>query len=136
MYEGFITKMLANLELLSLKERGSMNRLIFFYEVVEGLVPPIPPEDFLKPIRQKRHVRAKKNGYSAFIQIKWKCMRIGSSDVDLFTYKLKENDKGMELTQAEKDIGVVIHSKLSFENHINEKMNKANSVTGVIRRTF
>ena len=47
------------------------------------------------------------------------CMRIGSSDVDLFTYKLKEND--MELTQAEKDIGVVIDSKLSFENHINEK---------------
>ena len=37
-----------------------MNRLIFFYKVVEGLVPPIPSEDFLKPIRQKRHIRAKK----------------------------------------------------------------------------
>ena len=67
---------------------------------------------------------------------KCKCMRIGNSGVDLFTYKLKENDKGMALAQAEKDIGVVTDSKLSFENHINEKVNKANSVMGVIRRTF
>ena len=50
--EGCITKMLADLEFY-LKERRSMNRLIFFYKVVEGLVPPIPPEDFLKLIRQK-----------------------------------------------------------------------------------
>ena len=57
--KGCITKMLADLELLSLKERRSMNRLIF-YKVVEGLVPPIPPEDFLKPIPQKRYIRAKK----------------------------------------------------------------------------
>ena len=33
---------------------------------------------------------------------KCKCMRIGNSDVDLFTYKLKKNDKGMEFTQPEK----------------------------------
>ena len=31
---------------------------------------------------------------------------------------------------------MVIDSKLSFENHINEKVNKANSIMGVIRRTF
>ena len=37
--------MLVDLELLSLKERRSMNGLSFFYKVVEGLVPPIPPED-------------------------------------------------------------------------------------------
>ena len=58
--KGCITKMLADLELLSLKERRSTNRLIFFYKVIEGLVPPSPPEDVLKPIRQKRHIRAKK----------------------------------------------------------------------------
>ena len=62
-------------------------------------------------------------------------MRIGNTDIDLFTYKLKDSDKGMELTKSEKDIGVVIDSKLSFENHINEKVNKANSIMGVIRRT-
>ena len=63
-------------------------------------------------------------------------MRTGNSGVDLFTYQLKESDKGMELTQAVKDIGLVTDSKLSFENHINEKVIKANSVMGVVRRTF
>ena len=46
--EGCITTVLADLELLSLKERRSMNRLISFYKVVEGLVPPIPSEDFFE----------------------------------------------------------------------------------------
>ena len=60
-------------------------------------------------------------------------MRIGNTDIDLFTYKLKECGKCIEFTQAEKDTGVVIDSKLSFESHINQKVNKANSVMGVIR---
>ena len=42
----------------------------------------------------------------------------------------------MEFSKSEKDIGVIIDSKLTFENHINEKVNKANSIMGVIRRTF
>ena len=29
------------------------------YKVVEGLVPAIPPNEFLKPTRQKRQVKAK-----------------------------------------------------------------------------
>ena len=33
-----------------------------------------------------------------------KCMRIGKSYIDLFAYKVKENDKCMEFTSAEKDI--------------------------------
>ncbi len=36
----------------------------------------------------------------------------------------------------EKDIGVTIDSKLSFETHIHEKINKANKMMGLIRRTF
>ena len=36
----------------------------------------------------------------------------------------------------EKDIGVTLDSKLNFEKHINEKINKANSILGTIRRTF
>ena len=67
---------------------------------------------------------------------KCKCMRICNTDIDLFTYKRKDCGKGIEFTQAEKFIGVVIDSKLLFESHINEKVNKANSVMGVIRRTF
>ena len=44
--------------------------------------------------------------------------------------------KPMEETIAEKDVGVPIDNKLSFDKHIIEKVNKANSIIGVIRRTF
>ena len=60
----------------------------------------------------------------------------GNSDIDLYAYKLKDDGKAMECSKSEKDIGVVIDNKLTFENHINEKVNKANSIMGVIRRTF
>ena len=42
----------------------------------------------------------------------------------------------MMKTREEKDIGVVIDDKLSFEKHISEKVNTANSIMGVIRRAF
>ena len=61
-------------------------------------------------------------------------MRIGNTDIDLFTNKLKDSGKGMY--KGGKDIGVVIDHKLSLKSHINEKVNKANSVMGIIRRTF
>ena len=53
-----------------------------------------------------------------------------------YEYSLKEGLNPMEETKAEKDIGVIIDNKLSFEDHINEKVNKANSILGVIRRSF
>ena len=67
---------------------------------------------------------------------KCKCMRIGNSYIDLYAYRLKDNGKAMEFSKSEKDISVIIDSKLTFENHINETVNKANSIMGVIRRTF
>ncbi len=41
-----------------------------------------------------------------------------------------------EMTEEEKDIGVTIDSKLEFNRHINEKVNKANRIMAVIRRAF
>lgn len=38
--------------------------------------------------------------------------------------------------KEEKDIGVLIDAELTFENHISEKVNKANSIFAVLRRTF
>ena len=38
--------------------------------------------------------------------------------------------------KEEKDIGVIIDDKLIFSNHIIAKINKANSVIGVIRITY
>jgi len=42
----------------------------------------------------------------------------------------------LEHTDHEKDLGVMIDSKLSFEQHIQGKVNTANSVMGLIRRSY
>ena len=42
----------------------------------------------------------------------------------------------MDITTSEKDVGVIIDNKLSFDLHIAENVNKANSVAGAIRRSF
>ena len=42
----------------------------------------------------------------------------------------------MEYVESENDIGVVIDNKLTFNQHISEKINKANSIMGVLRRTM
>ena len=49
--------MLQSLELSSLENRRSSNRLIFINKVFEVLVPAIPPNEFRKPSRQKRQVK-------------------------------------------------------------------------------
>ena len=40
--------MLVKLDLQDLKERRTNQKLIFLYKVVEGLVPAIEPDDYLK----------------------------------------------------------------------------------------
>ncbi len=39
-------------------------------------------------------------------------------------------------TDSEKDIGFIIHKNLSFEEHMSTKLNIANIILGLIRRTF
>lgn len=51
-----------------------------------------------------------------------------------YSYQLKGKD--LETIEIEKDIGVIIDKKLSFEDHINEKIKKAHSMSALIRRTF
>ena len=56
---GCITRMLEQLELPTLQERRKMARLTFFYNVAEGLVPAMPIDTYLVPIRGKRQIRPK-----------------------------------------------------------------------------
>ena len=42
----------------------------------------------------------------------------------------------MERTDKEKDVGIVVDDRQTFENHLTEKINKANSILGVMNRTF
>jgi hypothetical protein len=51
-------------------------------------------------------------------------------------YKLKEDGNTLQYTESEKDIGVTMDEKHSFDKHISEKVNKANSIIGIIRRTM
>ena len=67
---------------------------------------------------------------------KCKVMRIGSSSIDVKDYTLKENGNNLQYSTFEKDIGVIIDDKLAFDKHISEKVNKANSIMGLIRRTM
>ena len=66
-----------------------------------------------------------------------KLLTIGSRKVNT-SYHLTSNDKVYELecVNEMKDLGVTIDSNLSFESHIQIKVNKANQTMGMIRRAF
>ena len=57
---GCVTQMLHQHDLPTLQKRRKDLRLALLFKVVEGLVPAVPPEEYLTPARDKRRVRAKK----------------------------------------------------------------------------
>ena len=56
---GSMTQMLKELDLPMLKQRRKEDRLCLMYKIERGLVPAIPKDTYLKPIREKRKVKAK-----------------------------------------------------------------------------
>ena len=69
---------------------------------------------------------------------KCKVMTVGKAQNYSYRYHMKEEEKEVNLhhVEFEKDIGLVVDRKLNFEKHISEKVNKANSIVGLIRRTY
>ena len=63
-------------------------------------------------------------------------MRIGSRNSDQPPQQYYVNGKLLNVSHEEKDLGVIIDSKLTFDSHISAKVNKANSMMGLIRRTM
>ena len=65
-------------------------------------------------------------------------LRIGEREMDLRdlfdSYHL--GDITLKSVHQERDLGVIIDQDLSFEPHLISKINKANSVIGLIRRSF
>jgi hypothetical protein len=53
-----------------------------------------------------------------FHPVKCKAMRIGKSRIDKMDYTLQDGLPPMEYVESEKDIGVVIDDKLTFNQHI------------------
>lgn len=64
---------------------------------------------------------------------KSKYMRIGKTKVEDEGYYLTNH---IERSTSEKDIGVTVDNRLSFSAHLSEKINKANKIVGLIRRSF
>ncbi|KAK4324262.1 hypothetical protein Pmani_005102 [Petrolisthes manimaculis] len=64
---------------------------------------------------------------------KCKSMRIGKTEIPSGDYVMEQR---LTLTNSEKDLGVTIDKDLSFEKHISEKVNSANRIVGLIRRTI
>ena len=53
-----------------------------------------------------------------------------------YTHRYTVYDKEIEHVAVEKDLGITMDSELTFSDHITEKVNKANSLVGIIRRCF
>ena len=63
-------------------------------------------------------------------------MRVGLKDMSERVHTLGDNHTLLKISDREKDTGVIIDHKLNVEHHIAAIINKANSILGVIHRTF
>ena len=63
---------------------------------------------------------------------------IGQHNEEEFTYSMIEDGKKFDMTKVSemKDIGVTVDSELKFDKHINTKIETANKILGIIRRSF
>ena len=53
-----------------------------------------------------------------------------------YTHRYRVYGRDLEHLFEEKDLGVVMDSNLNFKDQIVSKVNKANSIMGLIRRSF
>ena len=53
-----------------------------------------------------------------------------------YTLKSADNTEQLKETSAVGDLGVMVDSRLSFKEHIQEKVNTAYRTLGVIKRNF
>ena len=63
-------------------------------------------------------------------------LTLGKFENITHTQNYKLNEQILEHVFDEKDLGVRIDSNLTFDDHISEKVKKANSIVGLIRRSF
>ena len=67
---------------------------------------------------------------------KCEVMRIESRPSNLEKCEYNLNGEPLKNVTTVKDLGITFENDLSFEIHINQKVNKANSLFGLIRRSF
>ena len=69
---------------------------------------------------------------------KEKCHVLSLGKFENITHTQRYELDGEELEHVfeEKDLGIIIDASLNFEDHMTSKINKANAIMGLIRRTF
>jgi hypothetical protein len=69
---------------------------------------------------------------------KCKVMRLGSRTTPTFCYTMPTYDatEDLQWTKCEKDLGVMIDDSLNFNQEIQTRAKKANTIVGIIRRSF
>ncbi len=67
---------------------------------------------------------------------KCKYLSIGKESTHQYTIQKEGKICPIINISTEKDIGVTFDAELSFETHITNKINKANSMVGIIRRNY
>jgi hypothetical protein len=82
-YKLVITSMLSDLNLPPLEDRRRNIRLAYFYKVVEGVVPAIPPQKYPTTRKPGRNIRAK-NFQSNVVLTKneflyWSVLQVGTA---------------------------------------------------------
>ena len=66
---------------------------------------------------------------------KCKVLPLGKNELrGSYSYKLEDHE--LEFVTSEKDLGVIFDNQLTFDSHMADKVNKANRLLGMIRRTF
>ena len=63
-------------------------------------------------------------------------LKLGKTEDIMYTHNYKLYGSNLKHVFEKKDLGVTIDSELKFEEHISNKVNKANSIAGLIRRSF
>ena len=63
-------------------------------------------------------------------------LTIGKHENIKHTHRYRLEDNELEHVADEKDLGVTFDSDLTFEDHMSMKVNKANAIVGLIRRSF
>ena len=63
-------------------------------------------------------------------------LSLGKIENTQYTHRYRICQQEMEHVFEEKDLGATFDSDLSFSEHMANKINKANSISGLIRRSF
>ena len=63
-------------------------------------------------------------------------LTLGKFENTKYTHRYNLGGNEIEHVFSEKDIGVTIDSELTFDEHISNKVNLANGIVGLVRRSF